>query len=331
MKIASVKCDDGRIFINEDGKNNYDCTIKKLLFDGVLPEKSWCENWYIIRKEPTKLQKQVQQSDINYRYELIDKDMVSDKVPLVFKREEAATYSNYEWVWKDKFAHLKSLYSLVSDPQPDILEDVPFEFIVLMNVKDISTPSQLSYAIQKTQWKSEGTIELDNNAIEYQLLDRLVFPAPLLPQRPCRLSSVDTYKIVREYVRQNINPQVAEITSDYDFCFAVTKKIPLSETVKYTVDTNFGLSGKRKKSKHETRYRSARQVECFEMTDDIRRYDRYTPIKGFEGKNHEDLKEKIDKYLKNLIEFINEPLKDCPHCKGLGVIYDSSLTPRVDS
>lgn len=329
MKIVAVKCDDGRIFINEYGKSSYDCSIKNLLFDGVLPEKSWCENWYIIQKEPIKLQKSVRQPDINHRYELIEKDMVSEKVPLVFKREDVATYYDYEWLWKSEFEHLKSLYRLVSDSQPDILEDVPFEFVVLMNVKDIPTPLQLSYDIQKTQWRSEGTIKLNNNAVEYQLLDKLVFPAPLLPQRPCKLSSADTYKIVREYVKQNINPKVAEITSDYDFCFTVKKKIPLSETVKYTVDTNWSLFGKRKRPKYQTRYRSERQVECFEMTDDVRKYERYTPIKGFEGKDHEELKEKIDEYLKNLIEFINEPLKDCPNCKGLGVIFDAILNHEV--
>jgi DNA-directed RNA polymerase II subunit RPB1 len=36
--------------------------------------------------------------------------------------------------------------------------------------------------------------------------------------------------------------------------------------------------------------------------------------------NSEELKETIDNYLKNLIEYINEPTKDCPNCNGSGII-----------
>jgi hypothetical protein len=32
------------------------------------------------------------------------------------------------------------------------------------------------------------------------------------------------------------------------------------------------------------------------------------------------VKDKIDKYLNDLITEINKPLIDCPHCKGLGVV-----------
>ena len=43
-------------------------------------------------------------------------------------------------------------------------------------------------------------------------------------------------------------------------------------------------------------------------------------IKGFTGENQDDLKQKIDAYCEDLIKFINEPIVDCPHCKGRGVV-----------
>jgi len=53
-------------------------------------------------------------------------------------------------------------------------------------------------------------------------------------------------------------------------------------------------------------------------------------IQGFVGKNHKDLKEKIDFYCQNLMEFINTPIEDCPHCKGAGVIIPKREIPKEE-
>ena len=39
----------------------------------------------------------------------------------------------------------------------------------------------------------------------------------------------------------------------------------------------------------------------------------------------QDLKQKIEFYLKNLMEFINSPVLDCHECKGQGVFIDGKL------
>lgn len=332
MKILAIKCDDGRIFISEQKKEGYyNSELPNLLFDGVNPEKSFCEDWYIIYQEPKQVQKKVSQPNINDRYELIEKSMASDKISPVFKKEDVyeGYDDDYNAVWKEGYRHLQSLYRLVSDPQPDKLEDVPFEFVVLISVKDVPTPNNFSYDVQRTQWSHGGLTQITQDNAIYQIVDKLIFPAPLLPQRPCKLSSVDTYKIVRQYIKNNINPKVAEITSDYDFCFTVKKKIELSKPEEYLTDVNWSLFGKRKKPKYETRYRRDRLVEVFEMTNEEDKYKGYTPIKGFEGKTQKDLKEKIDAYLSELIQMINEPLKDCPNCKGLGVMLNVA-TPQKE-
>ena len=86
---------------------------------------------------------------------------------------------------------------------------------------------------------------------------------------------------------------------------------------KYTVDVN--LFHKRRKPKYQQRYKKERLVEIFEMTYTGRGYQGYTPVKGFKGDSHTDLKENIDDYLKDLIEFINKPLVECKSCNGYGV------------
>ncbi len=56
------------------------------------------------------------------------------------------------------------------------------------------------------------------------------------------------------------------------------------------------------------------------MTYSPEGYKGYTPIKSFEGKNEIDLKTQINSYLKELMDVINEPLRECPTCQGTGIV-----------
>jgi len=67
---------------------------------------------------------------------------------------------------------------------------------------------------------------------------------------------------------------------------------------------------------------SVREAKIFEMTHAESNYKGYTPIQGFEADNEAMLKEQIDNYLADLMDKINEPLVECPYCKGRGVILN---------
>lgn len=56
------------------------------------------------------------------------------------------------------------------------------------------------------------------------------------------------------------------------------------------------------------------------MTHQNEQYKGYPIIPEMCANNENELKEKVDKWLENLIEFINEPLCQCPQCKGLGYV-----------
>lgn len=101
--------------------------------------------------------------------------------------------------------------------------------------------------------------------------------------------------------------------------FTVKKVIPLAEQVVYTIDVNAFHS--RRKPKYQKRYQD-REVEIFEMTSSEHKYKGYTVIEPFIGNNEEELGENIRKYLKELMDYINKPLKECKHCKGKGVILE---------
>jgi len=324
MKLIGIKCGN-EIYLSQFSERGYSKyqSVSGYIINGRKPKNSFNDNWSIIKSVPKTVQQSVKQDDINYRYELIDREMKSNKTPLMLTREECCWHDDdeYCWKWKEKYATYESLYKLVSDNVPDVIEDLDFEYQTIMSVKEINRPIELTYDTQRSRFAPDKLYKLTQADIHYQLIDEIVFPEIILPSRPCALSTKDSYLLIRQYVKQHINLEVATVTSDYDFCFTVKKKIPLSETEKYTVDINFSLFSKRKPiPKYETRYKKHREITIFEMAP--KNYNDYPTIDAFKGNNDKDLKRKIDEYCKGLIKFINEPVGDCPRCKGRGVVMN---------
>ncbi|MCP4539440.1 MAG: hypothetical protein GY832_20070 [Chloroflexi bacterium] len=321
MKIFAIKTQKG-YYITDDvnadrwHKNGF----VNLFFDGEKPKPTFHKSWCFIPKEPTKIERLVPQDNTNHRYELIDPSMVSDKFPAIFQRDEVATYVDYEWAWCEEYKHLRSLYKPVSDSQPDVMKNIQFIFEVILELNEIVEFNGFSYPAQTGRYRSDGMGTITQDNARNQILDRILFPAIVLPMKPCRLSSKESYQIVREYIKQHINLNVAEITSDYNFCFTVERRVLLRDpyTSRREIKTARGKSYK--KRRYRETYVKSRSVEVFEMTWSPENYKGYTPIKGFEGKSWDDLKAQVDTYCQELIEIINKPIKDCPHCNGMGVL-----------
>ena len=62
------------------------------------------------------------------------------------------------------------------------------------------------------------------------------------------------------------------------------------------------------------------EIEIFEMTHTGKNYSGYTPIQPITANSQQELKDKIDNYLEELMAYINEPLIECEHCRGLGYV-----------
>jgi hypothetical protein len=332
LNLIGIKCRNKifiSIFSEEDVWTNYSehshyDTCIYYFINGKQPEKSFHRYWCVINKEPEKVQIYKPQPNINGRYELID-NKLSDKLPRIIKEKDIEKDNSGYWL--GEYANFQSLYKYFSDKQPDILVDVEFTYKTICELDEIKDYGIFKYNINHNSiWENKK--EVNNKDLIYQLIDKLLFPEILLPSKSCKLNSKDSYDIVRAYVKENINSKYAEITSDYDFCFTVKKKITLSQVDSYTVDVNNSWFGKKKrKPKYEKRYVTSRLVEIFNMAPKI--YNDYKVIDGFQGKNQEDLKNNIDDYCKQLIEFINEPLIDCPHCQGYGVILKENFGVEI--
>lgn len=322
LEITAIKTKDGYFLSEIPNSNEYKSTqLDSYKINGEFPEKTFHKAWVFIKSRPKTVKILVFHPNINYRYELKDISMESEKIPSVLIRDKIAEYIDYEWVWSEKYSHLQSLYELKSDAVEPTEEEKQFSLNVIAELDEIKEPIEIG-KIQKTKWMHEGVRILKSDESIQQLIDKIRFPDILYPSLPCELSSDQIYKLVREFIKDNINPKYAEITSDYDFCFTVKKKIPLSEPEKYTVDVNYNIFSKRKKKpKYETRFRTDRSAEIFEMTPASSKYNNYTVISGLRANDHEELKEKLDLYLNDLIDYINSPVEDCPHCNGRGVIF----------
>jgi hypothetical protein len=155
---------------------------------------------------------------------------------------------------------------------------------------------------------------------KYSLLDRITTHPVLLPTKQCYLTKEESYKIIRNHVKTNIDPRYARVTSDYDFCFAVEKVIELHKPYEYTVNVNAAYS--RRKPKYEKRYNTTKSVKVYEVAPKV--YNSYPIVEPFSGKDYDDLKKNIDEFLHNLMEMINEPVVECEHCKGRGVILNEN-------
>lgn len=307
---------DKEVFIQLDTsgyRSNHD--THRFLFDGVKSFDTFHKDWARINKVPGSVKQFEGKTGANYRFDLKNPALESHKIPKSIPQAEINIDEDGEW--KEPYSGLESLYEFKYDEVAETYKDVEFSLNIVMNIDKIEDYSGFSYDVNKSKWEHEGTIKLTDTSIRHPMVDEILFPNIILPSRPSSLSSLDSYRIIRQHVKTNINPKYACISSDYDFCFRVEKVIELNKPESYKCDIS---SIRSKKPKYETRYRNDRKVTIFEMTYSPENYKGYTPIPGFTGKNHKDLKQNIDKFLKELMKKINEPLKDCLHCNGMGVI-----------
>ena len=267
-----------------------------------IPEQSFHKSWSIIDDIPKKIEQKQATQNINYRYELIDKDLVSDKIPLIIDYHDVDRISYDSWI--GKYANLQSLYELKNDIKEEEWIPIEFTYETIFETDDIKVPEEINFT----------------KNVKFNELAKLLFPELVLPNSVCSLTTEESYRIIREYVKRNINPKYAAITSDYDFCFTVEKVIELAERESYKINVN-GFK-KRTKPKYETRYRYDKRIKCFEIAP--KAYQSYPVIQPFSANNQKELEEKIQKYLDDLMKEINKPIKYCKCCNGTGVILDEN-------
>ena len=304
----------GKGYLIKDKETRYNrSTIEQLEFNGIPVEKTFHVGWYSTLTLDNCLLVIPERKEIDY-YILKENILETPELP---KKQDKIYYES-EW---------RAFYETVYKTIPEEKQEVVITKELVCKIDDIEKTKGFSFTVKNPTYpNSQPGYNITEDRAIHQLIDTIIFPKPALALRPTKLSSVDSYEIIRNYINDNIDPKYAEVTSNYEFCLTVTKKIPLSETIEYTYDDNFSIFGRKKKPKFKKGYRTERKQVVFECAPirDGKLYQGYSKCIEFSGETYEDLVKNINNYLERIIKEINEPLVDCPKCKGQGVITDIS-------
>lgn len=314
--IYAVKVED-KYYISSQQTGYSRIDLDQYYFDNKKPEKSFDDKWFIVSGKPFNITKKQSQPDINYRYVMIDDTLVGNNRPLELTIDEACYEAKCgDRIWKDKYSPYKSLYVMVSDKQPDIDIEIEFEWHEIGEVEPFQEPKDFNYSEGRV-WRSYSSNYEDGyirkSDIIHQTIDRAIFPSFLIHTKPCKLSAKNMYSIIREHVKTNIDSKYARVSSDYDFSFEVMKRISLAKP--YETTRNYTPPHKRKPITQTTLH-EVREQKIFRMAESK---GDYVNVPEIEGRDENELKEKIDDYLKQLMDEINDPIIECSYCNGTGV------------
>jgi len=316
IKLQAIKTKQG-FYLKSNDSRQY---LNYYFINGVNPEKTVYGDWFYVEGNQIESLKNVlPKKQSNHRYVLVDSSLENEKIPLQIKREDACFYDDEEesWVWKFENQHLKSLYKLEWDTEEESYEDIPCEVNVILEI-DTDKLSRPEFFQMKNRFGYINALEP-----EHEMISKLLFPAPVVQFTPCKYSSNQMYEIVRDYVKRNYDRDWATISSDYDFCFQVNKKIKLSNPHEQTWEIMKENGKPYKQKKFKSKYISTKEIKVFEMTNSKSRYKGYTVIPEMIADNEEELVRKVNDFCETLIARINEPLVECGVCQGSGVILET--------
>ena len=313
--ISDCHCVDGYDYRNHQSK------IPKLFFDGEKAQSSFAKNWYIINNYPKKIERKEPDQKINKKYILKNPEMESKALQLKLEYQPCSNENlkkNYECDYCNN--PICNFYELEYNVKEGNFIDANVKLNLIFKINNFNFPPKINYYSQK---KNKGRT-ITNVDFKHQLLDKIIIPEVMLHEYPCQISSEDLYDIVRQHIKSNINQKHAKITKNYDFCFAVAKLIPLYIPQKDAYKKTLAKTQTQRQKIYDG-VKEFQEYCIFSMTSEKEKYKGYPVIKSISAKSEKALKEKIDKYLNELIAFINEPLVECEHCKGRGYIYKEGL------
>ena len=313
FKISVVKTDKKVCFITDcEVKSGYDHSyhptqLTRLKFDGKSPTPTLHKNWFMLDEFPTKVTKPTKGEVVSTWWELKNKDLESSAIPLRLREE-----LDYD---DDRY----SLYAKKVEYAPDYEIEVNVEWNTLVEVSNFDMPPKISYPIRvKSGWDYKEAV-YTNLDVNHNLVDTLIIPSPVLQGSPCSISAAHLYEIIRKHVQTNINPKVAFVDSDYDFCFSVNKRVNLLQEEVYTYTNPFART-KRERQKVKTGTKTEKSFKVFSMAP--KAYQSYPVLTDLVAENEWQLKEDLDQMLNDIMEKINAPLKQCECCNGTGYILE---------
>lgn len=293
LELKVINCKNYIYIANEDYYGVTDLT--RYLFDGEVPEKTNKDRWFKLNSIPKVVAAKQEDKRINVRYELKKGYTATELMPQIITQEMKQS---------EEYDEVIGLYNYKYGTIPGEYEPIEFE------IKEIYTREDFEF------------VENVYGA-ETSLLTQIEYPEEAYQDKPCKIDSKRMLQIIRNYVKANIDTSVATITSDYEFHFEVKKKIPLADPYNILVDKNNSLFNKRRKPQWVNKMISEKSETIINFKDgntssDYGRDCIVAP--SIIGENYQDLQNKIEKYLSELMAQINKRYCECPTCKGWGIV-----------
>ena len=274
-------------------------------------------------------------ANIHTGYILKISSIANEEIPLELSLVDAnSVYDDdaEEFKWCGPYSELQALYKPVHVKSEDAWVAEEFEVKILRSLQIDSFESPIKMEVKQLVEGSWGkadprTVDLAS-IVTYEDIERLLTPEFLLHERPCTLSSSQMYSIVRRHIKDHIDSKYATITSDYDFCFTVKRKVSIKPFVNKTeIKTQRWRSYSQPKFK--TQSVQHKEVEIFEMTHGDKPYNSYTPINSYSANSLKEMQEFILSYLESLMEEINRPVQECSYCGGTGHLLEGKINANA--
>lgn len=336
-KIEQYITNVGTFFKKQSGDGYW--TLDTLLINDKLCNQYLKYNGYFKIDEPIKnIKQKVSGKTQQVGWELINPELACSILPMYLTLEQLyneynvdSEHDGYAGEYKDRAA----MYKPVTETTESSYVDVPFELITLgeLQVDNYNKPEAMLITQQVESTYGRNNLQtLDLSAIvQYGDITRILTPEFMLHTQPCSLSSNQVYSIVRHWIKEHIDPKVAKITSDYDFCFTVKKIVKTEPFIKRVEKLTRGFNSYNPK-RYENKKEDTILVDIFEMTyagyKGNAGYDGYTCIPKWEAKSLKDMQEHIKNYLDNLMSVINSNLHQCECCKGSGYRVESAMNVK---
>lgn len=313
--VASQNHDySGRVQINQ----NYIINGKELF-------KTHHKSWFLVKGETEikTLQQPFSPKREPYLYVLKDAILAVDgKIPISIPYSDVEGYYDCDddWVWGN-YSNIQGLYTLQYKEIKGGLKDIEFEVLDSGKVEgSISEPLGYKFKISG-KCQSDDVERALKDIVTYSELEKIMTPEFLLHEKPCTLPSKQFFNLIRAYVKDNIDKQQARVTSDYDFCFTVSKLIAIKP---YEIkQEQLKANGKSYRTpKFNYSQVKNEEVVVFEITSKSDKYRDYPVLDDMTGESLQDLYDNVKVYLEVLMEKVNKPIKQCECCKGEGYIIN---------
>lgn len=300
------------------------------IINGVNAQPLFLGGWYLVPgvAEIEKLEIDGGTRRINERWHLKNPAVACAPMFIAYEAWRQAG------AWDEgEFMGMESLYSFTYETEPVGYIECAFTATNkgFLSFANIGNPTTFRYSLgpKRDRWDgdskdAEALLTWENLYEQYEW-SRLIHVSEIqkafTPQiawhlGPCAIGSETMYKIVRQYVKTHIDGAVAQVTSDYDFHFAVSRRIAVKP---YETKSSYKRTP-RSKPVMVTNSIAYITKPLFEMSHKGRPWEKAPVMQDFHGSSLENLAAEINGYLYALMEAINDPVVTCPTCDGCGIV-----------